>query len=173
MFRLTRREILAAAGTMAGASMLPLALAAEPAKTRLILLGTGGGPRPKRDHSATAQVIVAGDALHVVDCGNGVARQIVRAGLSLDRLRHVFITHHHSDHNADYGNLLLLAWASGLRTRVDSWGPPPIASAAPSIGCATCSRSCRRQSASGCGSPTGGRSMRRPTSPMVGDGSGP
>jgi ribonuclease BN (tRNA processing enzyme) len=107
--------------------MLPYALAADPGKTRLILLGTGGGPRPKRDHGATAQVIVAGDALYVVDCGNGVARQIVRAGLPLDRLRHVFITHHHSDHNADYGNLLLLAWASGLRTRVDSWGPPPIA----------------------------------------------
>jgi uracil-DNA glycosylase family 4 len=25
----------------------------------------------------------------------------------------------------NYGNLLLLAWAAGLRTRVDSWGPPP------------------------------------------------
>ncbi len=127
MFRLTRRGILAAAGTMAVASLLPRALVAQPARTRLILLGTGGGPRPKRENNATAQVIVVNDALYVVDCGNGVARQIVLAGLALDRLRHVFITHHHSDHNADYGNLLLLAWASGLRTRVDSWGPPPIA----------------------------------------------
>jgi ribonuclease BN (tRNA processing enzyme) len=49
------------------------------------------------------------------------------AGLALPRLRHVFITHHHSDHNADYGTLLLLAWASGLATRVDTWGPPPLA----------------------------------------------
>ncbi|MGH7624912.1 MAG: hypothetical protein ACREOJ_06320, partial [Gemmatimonadaceae bacterium] len=32
----------------------------------------------------------------------------------------------HSDHNADYGNLILLAWAAGLRTRLDSWGPPPL-----------------------------------------------
>jgi ribonuclease BN (tRNA processing enzyme) len=38
----------------------------------------------------------------------------------------VFITHHHSDHNADYGNLLWLAWAAGLHTRVDTWGPPPL-----------------------------------------------
>ena len=35
-------------------------------------------------------------------------------------------THHHSDHNADYGNLILLAWTAGLRTPVDTWGPPPI-----------------------------------------------
>jgi len=96
------------------------------AKTRLILLGTGGGPRPRKENMASAQVLVVNDALYVVDCGDGVARQLVSAGLSLPKLRHVFITHHHSDHNADYGNLLLLAWASGLRTRVDTWGPPPL-----------------------------------------------
>jgi ribonuclease BN (tRNA processing enzyme) len=72
-------------------------------------------------------VIVAGGRLYVVDCGDGVARQLVLAGLSLADLRAVFITHHHSDHDADYGNLLLLAWTAGLRTRVDAWGPPPMA----------------------------------------------
>ena len=94
---------------------------------RLILLGTGGGPRPRTANSASAQVIVAKETAYVVDCGNGVARQLAFAGVPLPKLRHVFITHHHSDHNADYGNLLWLAWASGLRTRVDPWGPPPLA----------------------------------------------
>jgi ribonuclease BN (tRNA processing enzyme) len=123
---LPRRGFLSAAGTLAAAAVLPRAALATDDRTRLILLGTGGGPRPKKENNATAQVIVAGGALYVVDCGDGVARQLVLAGLPLDRLRHVFITHHHSDHNADYGNLLLLSWASGLRTRVDTWGPPPI-----------------------------------------------
>jgi ribonuclease BN (tRNA processing enzyme) len=95
-------------------------------RTRLILLGTGGGPRPRQGRSAPANVIVANGAAYVVDCGDGVARQLVRAGVPLPALRHVFITHHHSDHDADYGNLLLLAWASGLKTRVDAWGPPPL-----------------------------------------------
>ena len=49
------------------------------------------------------------------------------AGVSLPALRHIFITHQHSDHNADYGNLILLSWAIGLRTPVDTWGPPPLA----------------------------------------------
>ena len=63
---------------------------------------------------------------YVVDCGNGLARQLVLANVPLATLRHVFVTHQHSDHNADYGNLLL-AWAAGLKTRVDTWGPPPLA----------------------------------------------
>jgi ribonuclease BN (tRNA processing enzyme) len=116
-----RRAFLA----FASALSLPAGLHAQ-AKTRLILLGTGGGPRPRKENMASAQVLVIDDALYVVDCGDGVARQLVMAGLALPKLRHVFITHHHSDHNADYGNLLLLAWASGLRTRVDTWGPPPL-----------------------------------------------
>ena len=102
-------------------------LAAPSSKTRLILLGTGGGPRPRPNSFPSAQVIVIGDRAYVIDCGDGVAVQFVRAGLRLTQLRHVFITHHHSDHNADYGNLLLLAWESGLTTRVDTWGPPPLA----------------------------------------------
>jgi len=116
-----RRAFLA----LAGAISLSAGLRAQ-ANTRLILLGTGGGPRPRKESMASAQVLVIDDALYVVDCGDGVARQLVMAGLALPKLRHVFITHHHSDHNADYGNLLLLAWASGLRTRVDTWGPPPL-----------------------------------------------
>lgn len=71
-------------------------------------------------------MIVVNDTAYIVDCGDGVARQLVLAGVPLTTLRHVFITHHHSDHNADYGNLIWLAWAAGLHTRVDTWGPPPI-----------------------------------------------
>jgi ribonuclease BN (tRNA processing enzyme) len=72
-------------------------------------------------------VIISNDAAYVVDCGNGVARQLVFAGVPLPTLRHIFLTHQHSDHNADYGNLLWLAWSAGLRTRVDTWGPSPLA----------------------------------------------
>lgn len=94
--------------------------------TRLILLGTAGGPRPRATRAAPAQVIVANGSAYVVDCGNGVARQLVTAGMPLPSIRDVFITHHHSDHNADYGTLLLLAWSAGLATPVDTWGPPPL-----------------------------------------------
>lgn len=96
-------------------------------KSRVVLLGTGGGPTPKANRAAPAQVVFVGGVSYVVDCGNGVARQMVLAGLPLASIRKVFITHHHSDHNADYGNLLLLSWAADLTGGVDAYGPPPLA----------------------------------------------
>ena len=113
---------------LAGALGLSLARGSQPksAKTRLILLGTGGGPRPRKASSGSSQVVVANGTAYVVDCGDGVARQLVFADVPLATLRHIFITHQHSDHTADYGNLIWLAWTAGLRTRVDTWGPPPL-----------------------------------------------
>ena len=123
---LSRRNFLSAAIALSGAALLPGAVEGDSPKTRLILLGTGGGPRPRKASSASAQVIVRNNTAYVIDCGNGVARQLVFANVPLTNLRHIFLTHHHSDHNADYGNLIWLAWESGLSTRVDSWGPSPL-----------------------------------------------
>jgi ribonuclease BN (tRNA processing enzyme) len=100
--------------------------AAQATGTRLILLGTGGGPRPRTSSSGSAQVIVSNNVAYVIDCGDGVARQLAFAKVPLPSVRHVFITHQHSDHNADYGNLIWLAWTTGLSTRVDTWGPRPL-----------------------------------------------
>lgn len=121
-----RRAFLGASLALAGAVRISPHTGRPQSKTRLILLGTGGGPRPRSSRSAPAQVIVVDDTAYVVDCGDGVARQLVLAGVQLATVRSIFITHHHSDHNADYGNLLLLAWTAGLHTRVDAWGPPPL-----------------------------------------------
>ncbi len=104
----------------------PTPVASGKPKSRLILLGTGGGPTPKPNRAAPAQVIVVNGVSYVIDCGNGVARQMVLAKLKLASIRNVFLTHHHSDHNADYGNLLLLSWETDLTTRVDAYGPPPL-----------------------------------------------
>lgn len=120
---MNRRQFLGSTAVLLAA---PRLARWEPRRTRLVLLGTAGGPRPRMTRSAPAQAIVVDDTVYVVDCGNGVARQLVLANLPLRGVRHIFITHHHSDHNADYGNLILLAWAAGLRTRLDSWGPPPL-----------------------------------------------
>lgn len=99
---------------------------ADAAPERLVLLGTAGGPTPKRTRSAPAQALVLGDSIYVVDCGNGVARQLVLAGLDLKQLRHVFVTHHHSDHVADLVTLPLLSWAAGLESPLTIHGPAPI-----------------------------------------------
>jgi ribonuclease BN (tRNA processing enzyme) len=111
---------------LTGAVSLPRTTEGESARTRLILLGTGGGPRPRKANSASAQVVITNDAAYVIDCGDGVARQLAFANVPLRALRHIFLTHQHSDHNADYGNLVWLAWTAGLSSRIDTWGPPPL-----------------------------------------------
>ncbi len=116
-----RRQAIAAA-LVAGP-----ALAAPHSPSRLILLGTAGGPTPKPNRAAAAQVIIVDGAAYVIDCGNGTPRQLVLAGVPLRSLSAIFITHMHSDHVADLGNLQWLAWADNLTTAVNSYGPPPLA----------------------------------------------
>src|SRR5437773_5435900 len=125
----SRRNFLSGAAALAATAALAPLRAQSPAKpkTRLVLLGTGGGPRivaPGR--SKSANLIVANGVPYVVDCGEGGAHQMVRAGVALSALRYVFITHHHSDHNLDYGNLVYDAWAAGLRAPVAAYRPAPI-----------------------------------------------
>src|SRR5262245_28842777 len=104
MPRCNRRAFLAGTATLIGAFALPYRTEGQSTKTRLILLGTGGGPRPRKSSSGSAQVIIRNDAAYVIDCGDGVARQLVLADVPLLTLRHIFLTHQHSDHNTDYGN---------------------------------------------------------------------
>jgi ribonuclease BN (tRNA processing enzyme) len=133
MISMTRRNILAYAAALAAAAALSprsVARAQSPDKrTRLILLGTGGGPRvvvPGR--AKPANLLIINGVPYVIDCGDGVAQQVAKAGVPLNTLRYVFITHQHSDHNLGYGNLIYDGWAAGLRTPVDAYGPPPIKS---------------------------------------------
>ena len=123
---MNRRQFVAASAGMLVVPWPALRGRQQQRKTRLILLGTGGGPRARKDHIASSQVILVDDTAYVVDCGDGVARQLASVGVRLEKLRHILITHQHSDHNADYGNLILAAWTAGLETRVDTWGPPPL-----------------------------------------------
>ncbi|HEX3539136.1 MAG TPA: MBL fold metallo-hydrolase, partial [Acidimicrobiales bacterium] len=85
--------------------------------TKLVLLGTAGGPLPSPSRSGISQAIVIGERVLVVDCGSGVTRQLRRARL-LSRLNQVFLTHLHSDHDCDYFNLFLLGWP------ILQWNPP-------------------------------------------------
>jgi ribonuclease BN (tRNA processing enzyme) len=109
---------------MAGAAtLLPRRLAAQPLPDQLVLLGTGGGPTPKALRAAPSMALMIGGQLHIIDAGNGVARQAALAGLPLKNLAHVWITHLHNDHVADAFTLPWLAWSGALTTPVAVHGP--------------------------------------------------
>ena len=63
---------------------------------------------------------------YLIDCGAGTCRQIAKSDVSISNIRHVFITHHHSDHTADYGNVIQLGAGAGRQGRFDAFGLPPL-----------------------------------------------
>ncbi|MDR6818586.1 ribonuclease BN (tRNA processing enzyme) [Neorhizobium sp. 2083] len=91
---------------------------------RLVLLGTKGGPaiRPGGP-SPTSTLLDLGGRRIVVDCGLGVARGLVEAGMPLRELDLIFITHLHSDHVLELGPLIHTAWTTGLDHPVTVYGP--------------------------------------------------
>ncbi|MCC8980468.1 MBL fold metallo-hydrolase [Bradyrhizobium acaciae] len=95
-------------------------------RTRIVFLGTKGGPRVGIGASNPANLLVVNDTPFVIDCGMGVSRQLVNAGVPIPSVKYIFISHHHSDHNLEYGNLFYNAWAAGLSTPIHSFGPKGI-----------------------------------------------
>src|ERR1051325_4733381 len=92
---------------------------------RLVTLGTRGGPsiRTGFTPSPSANLIVFDNVAYVVDTGHCASFKLVEAKIPMPQLRYVFITHHHSDHNAEFGLLAYNAWTMGLRNPLDAYGP--------------------------------------------------
>jgi ribonuclease BN (tRNA processing enzyme) len=93
------------------------------AETRVITLGTQGGPMPFASRAQPANAVVVNGRVYLVDAGNGVAQQLVKAGLDHRRVGQIFITHNHDDHNADWGTLMGLQWSTGRRQPTHVYGP--------------------------------------------------
>ncbi len=92
---------------------------------RLVTLGVKGGPsiRAKGAMPTSSLLELDGHRI-VVDCGLGVARGLVEAGVPLRDLTTIFITHLHSDHILELGPLIHTAWCGGLAAPVAVYGPP-------------------------------------------------
>ncbi|MDZ4096905.1 MAG: MBL fold metallo-hydrolase [Paracoccaceae bacterium] len=94
---------------------------------RVVLLGTKGGPAIRAGGAMPTSSLLDLDGRRVVvDCGLGVAKALVEAGVDLKTLDLIFITHLHSDHILELGPLIHTAWTTGLTTRVTVYGPPGI-----------------------------------------------
>ena len=121
---INRRTMLSLAmGT--AAAMATRSVIAQGARTgtRIVFLGTKGGPRVGIGASNPANLVVVNGTPFVIDCGMGVSRQLVNAGVPIPSVKYILISHHHSDHNLEYGNLVYNAWAAGLSTPIQSFGP--------------------------------------------------
>lgn len=105
-------------------------------RTRLVLLGTAGGPAwwPDTNRTSSSSAMVVGDSIYIIDLGQGSTLRLSEAfnsgtrpgsrtedgtSLFLQEAKALFFTHLHQDHTADYPNLLLIGPTAGLGTAAD------------------------------------------------------
>jgi ribonuclease BN (tRNA processing enzyme) len=127
----SRRSVLHGA---AGLASLALArtLAAQsnaanrpppPPGTRLIMLGTRGGPGVSLERSETASAVIVDGVPYLVDCGYGTMRALVASGIGFQPVSTVFLTHLHDDHTADLAAMLAHQWTGNKATPTHVYGP--------------------------------------------------
>lgn len=83
-----------------------------------------GSPMPDPTRAGPCVAVIAGRDLFVVDSGSGSTRNLLLMNLPPPRVEAAFLTHYHSDHIADLGELMLQHWAGGAtRTPLPVYGP--------------------------------------------------
>jgi ribonuclease Z len=88
----------------------------------ITLLGTGS-PIPDPNRAGPATLVRAGGQVFLVDCGRGVLQRAAAVGVSAAGLSALLLTHLHSDHIGDLGDLLITRW---ITTFTPDPAPLPI-----------------------------------------------
>jgi ribonuclease Z len=86
------------------------------------LLGTGS-PIPDPNRAGPSTLVRAGGQTFLVDCGRGVLQRAAAVGVGADGLTALLLSHLHSDHIADLGDIIITRWVT---TFVPDPAPLPI-----------------------------------------------
>lgn len=93
---------------------------------KLHIIGAGT-PTPSPNRFGTCYIAEIGNTLLMFDCGPAATYKMTRMGLWPTRVSHLFFSHHHFDHNADYPCFLLTRWDQSTEevAPLRVYGPPP------------------------------------------------
>jgi ribonuclease Z len=89
-----------------------------------VALCGSGAPLPDQRRASACTAVIAGKNFYVVDTGPGSERKLELMRLNPGKVKAVLLTHFHSDHIGDLGELMLKRWSGGARkTPLDVFGP--------------------------------------------------
>lgn len=89
-----------------------------------ITLGTMSGPIPSAVRHQPANVLYDGASAVVVDCGDGAVDQLRKAGIPLQSVRTVILSHLHVDHTAGLYGLIGRRLQAHIPDALTIYGPP-------------------------------------------------
>ena len=86
-----------------------------------------GTPTPSEIRWGSAYALKMGDEWFMFDCGPAATYKLIKSGITPLDISHLFFTHHHSDHDADYACFLLSRFdmSIGKEPNLKVYGPPP------------------------------------------------
>jgi ribonuclease Z len=90
-----------------------------------VVLGSAGAVADQA-HGHTYLAIDSPSGLFLIDCGDSPVTRLQRAGLGIDRLRGVIVTHFHPDHVATLPDLAVSAWLLGRSRPLPIYGLPDV-----------------------------------------------
>jgi ribonuclease Z len=91
------------------------------------LLGTGS-PMVDANRAGPSTLVRAGEQIFLVDCGRGVLQRAAAIGVGAAGLSALLLTHLHSDHITDLGDVITTRWVTTfVRTPLPIIGPPGTA----------------------------------------------
>lgn len=83
-------------------------------------------PLPSARRAKACIAVFAGGKFYVVDAGPESTENLSLWGIPLDRIGGVLLTHFHSDHIGDLGELQLQTWAGGRASPLAVYGGPGV-----------------------------------------------
>jgi ribonuclease Z len=91
----------------------------------VILCGTGS-PLPDPGRAGPCVAVIAGKRLFLVDTGLGSQEKLQLWRVPRANLAGVFLTHFHSDHIGELGEIVMQSWVAGRNDPLPVYGPPGV-----------------------------------------------
>ncbi len=91
-----------------------------------VAVAGSSAPLPSKSRAKASVVVFAGGKFWVVDAGPESVENLVLWGIPLSEIGGVLLTHFHSDHIGDLGELQLQTWAGGRREKLAVYGGPGV-----------------------------------------------
>jgi len=88
----------------------------------LHLLGTGAALADP-DRTTTMLAFESDESVLVVDCGGDVVQRLLAAGIDLDRIEAMVVTHEHPDHVSGFPLFMEKIWLAQRRRPIAVYGP--------------------------------------------------